>query len=139
MISITGTIFIDEKEIHFDFVRSSGPGGQNVNKVATAAQLRFDAGRTASLPPDVRARLLSLAAGRLTGDGILIINANRFRTQLRNREDALDRLIALIRQATVPPKNRRPTKPSLSARKRRLEGKRRQAEKKAWRRSGISD
>ena len=123
MISITRTLAIDDKELREEFVRASGPGGQNVNKVATAVQLRFNARRSPSLPDDVRARLLRLAGRRVNADGEIIIQAARFRTQEQNRIDARDRLIALIRQAAVPPKSRRKTKPSRAAKVRRLEGK----------------
>ncbi len=123
MISITRTLAIDDKELREEFIRASGPGGQNVNKVATAVQLRFDARRSPSLPDDVRMRLLRLAGRRVNADGEIIIQAARFRTQEQNRIDARTRLIALIRQAAVPPKARRKTKPSRAAKVRRLEGK----------------
>jgi ribosome-associated protein len=135
MIEITPTISIDEKEIREDFVRSCGPGGQNVNKVATAVQLRFNVGKSHGLPADVRERLIRLAGRRLTEDGVLIIEARRFRTQERNREDAMDRLIRLIRKATEKPKPRRKTRPTRESKMRRLEAKRRRAEIKRMRRS----
>ena len=106
-----------------EFVRSSGPGGQNVNKVATAAQLRFDVGNCVSIPHSIRERLIQLAGKRITGDQALIINARRFRTQDKNRLDAIDRLVKLIRKAAEKPKLRRKTKPTLSSKKRRLETK----------------
>jgi len=119
MIHITTDISIDEKEIKLDFIRASGPGGQNVNKVASAVQLRFDVYGSPSLPDDVRKRLILLAGNRINEDGILIIDARRFRTQNRNREDAIDRLIDLIRKSTIKPKKRLKTKPSVSSKRRK--------------------
>jgi ribosome-associated protein len=133
MIRITGSIAVDESEIAESFVRSAGPGGQNVNKLATAVQLRFDVRRSPSLPPDVKARLERLAGRRLTTEGVLVITAQRHRTQERNREDARDRLIDLIRRAAVPPVPRRPTRPTAASRKRRLESKQRRSKIKRLR------
>jgi ribosome-associated protein len=138
MIRITNSIAIDEAELKESFVRSSGPGGQNVNKLSTAVQLRFDVRRSPSLPHDVRLRLERLAGRRLTKDGVLVIVAQRHRTQERNRQDALDRLIELIRQAAVRPIPRRPTKPTKAARQRRLESKKRRGGIKSLRRKGVS-
>ena len=135
MIRITGDISIDEREIEESFVRASGPGGQNVNKLSTAVQLRFDVRRSPSLPPDVRARLEKLAGTRLTGDGVLVITAQRHRTQARNREDALDRLVDLIRRAAIAPRPRRPTKPTAASRERRIEAKKRRSGVKRLRHS----
>ncbi len=130
MIHITRTITVDESEIKESFVRSSGPGGQNVNKVATAVQLRFDVANSRSLPEEVKMRLISLAGNQITEDGMLIINARRFRTQGRNRENARVRLVELIRNAAQRPKIRRKTRPTLTSKIRRLESKRRGAESK---------
>jgi len=134
MIKITRTIAIDESELQQEFIRASGPGGQNVNKVSTAVQLRFDVGNSPSLPNDVRERLIRLAGKRITEGGVLIINARRFRTQERNRQDAIHRLVELIRKAAERPKPRRKVKPSPGSKKRRLEAKRRRSEKKRMRR-----
>lgn len=134
MIHVTPTLSLREDELQFQFKLASGPGGQNVNKVATAAELRFDVARSPSLPEAVRARLLILAGSRVTQDGELLITARRFRSQERNRQDAIDRLIALIRKAAEPPKPRLKTRPSRAARERRLEEKRRLGEKKQTRR-----
>jgi ribosome-associated protein len=133
MIQITDTIAINENDIQEEFVRSSGPGGQNGNKVATAVQLRFNVPQ-AALPEAVRERLIRLAGRRLTAEGILIIDARRFRTQEQNRQDALERLIALIQKAAEPPKPRRKTKPSAAARAQRLESKQRHSKIKKLRR-----
>ena len=125
MIRIDDRISIDEWELEERFIRASGPGGQNVNKLATAVQLRFDVRHSPSLPAEVRTRLELLAGRRLTRDGVLVINAQRHRTQERNRQDALDRLIALIQRAAVAPVPRRRTKPPAGARERRLQSKKR--------------
>ena len=134
MISITPTTAIDEKEIQEEFVRASGPGGQNVNKVASAVQLRFDVRGSHTLPADVRARLLRLAGRRVNADGVLLIEAKRFRTQEQNRADARERLIALIYQAAVKPKPRHKTKPTRAAKQRRMESKQRRKKIKTMRR-----
>ena len=123
MIRITENIAIDEAEIDEDFVRSSGPGGQHVNKVSSAVQIRFDARRSPSLPPAVRDRLEHLAGRKMTAKGVLIIDARRFRSQERNRRDAMDRLTTLIRKATVKPRLRRKTRPSSASKQRRLTSK----------------
>ncbi len=134
MIHITSGIAIDETEIAESFIHASGAGGQNVNKVATAVQLRFDVRGSPSLPDAVRQRLERLAGRRLTRDGVLVITAQRHRTQGRNREDALARLVELIRRAAVPPVPRRPTRPSAAEKRRRLEGKLRRGATKRLRR-----
>ena len=134
MIRITAGIAIDENEIAESFIHASGAGGQNVNKVATAVQLRFDVRRSPSLPEAVRLRLERLAGRRLTRDGVLVITAQRHRTQARNREDALARLVELLARATVPPVPRRPTRPTAAAKRRRLEGKIRRGTTKRLRR-----
>ncbi len=133
MIEITPEILIDEGELNWDFVRSSGPGGQKVNKVSTAVQLRFDVIRSPSLSEEVREKLLRLGGRRVTNEGVLIISARKFRTQERNRQDALERLIELIREAAIKPKARRSTKPSKASKTRRRDDKRQQSAKKRLR------
>jgi len=133
MIAVTERISIDDREIEEIFSRSSGPGGQNVNKVATAVQLRFDAARSNSLPEDVRERLLRLAGSRATRDGVLVIDARRFRTQEANRRDAVNRLVELIRQAAKTPKRRRRTRPTPASREQRLQSKKRRGRLKTAR------
>ena len=138
MIRITRTIALQESELEENFVRASGPGGQNVNKVSTAVQLRFDAAHSASLPDDVRARLIALAGSRASSEGVITIAAQRFRLQSRNRADALERLVTLIREASHKPKPRRATRPTRASRVRRLDGKKQRAEVKRTR-SGRVD
>jgi ribosome-associated protein len=135
MIRITDHISIVEDELEERFIRASGPGGQNVNKLNTAVQLRFDVRHSPALRDDVRARLTRLAGQRLTNDGVLVITAQRHRTQERNRQDALDRLIELIRRAAVAPKPRRPTKPTKGSKERRLQGKKQRSTIKGLRRN----
>ena len=134
MIRVTPTIALDESELHEDFLRASGAGGQNVQKVETAVQLRFDAARSPNLPPPVRVRLMKLAGRRMTKAGVLVISAQRHRTQERNRADALERLLELIRQAAAPPPpSRRKTKPTPASKERRIEGKKIRSNVKALR------
>ena len=134
MLKITPEIAVSDDEIVLQFVRASGPGGQHVNKVATAVQLRFDVAGSPSLPDEVRTRLRGIAGRRLTEGGILVIDARRFRTQERNRQDAIERLVTLIRRAAQRPKPRKKSRPSAGARQRRLEEKRRRGETKLLRR-----
>jgi ribosome-associated protein len=130
MIRITRTIALQESEIEETFVRASGPGGQNVNKVSTAVQLKFDVAHSPSLPDDVRMRLLALAGGRASIDGVITITAQRFRLQSRNRADALERLVELIREASHRPTPRKATRPTRASRQRRLESKKQRGEVK---------
>ncbi|MDB5363945.1 MAG: prfB [Rhodospirillales bacterium] len=139
MIQITRTIFLDERELEESFVRASGPGGQNVNKVSTAVELRWNVAQSPALPEPVRARLMKLAGRRLTLDGILIIQADQFRSQDRNRADALDRLIQLVREAAIAPIPRRPTRPTLGSKKRRLESKGKRGDLKKLRSNKSDD
>ena len=133
MIAINDELTLDDAEISETFIRASGPGGQNVNKVASAAQLRFDVGASPSLPGAVKARLKQLAGKRLTLDGVIVITAQRFRSQDRNREDARERLVALIRRAAEPPKPRRKTRPTAAQREARLSAKARRSRTKQLR------
>lgn len=134
MIEITPSLQIDERELQIDFIRASGPGGQNVNKVATAVQLRFDV-RASSLPEDVKQRLAQLAGNRITSDGELLIEAKRFRTQEQNREDAIQRFIELVRKSLTKPKARKKTKPTQASKEDRLNEKKRRGEIKKMRQS----
>jgi ribosome-associated protein len=134
MLEITPTLQIDERELHFDFIRSAGPGGQNVNKVATAVQLRFTI-PASTLPEDVKARLVRLARSRVTQDGVLIIEARSFRTQAQNKEEALQRFIELVRRAAYKPKLRRKTLPTRASRQVRLNNKKKRGQIKKLRRN----
>lgn len=133
MLRITDTILISEDELTERFIRAPGPGGQNANEVETAVQLRFDAANSSNLPRSVFQRLIPLAGRRITRDGVLVITANRFRSQERNREDARARLTELIKKAAIPPKRRRPTRPGKAAKQRRLDAKKRRGDLKKGR------
>ena len=133
MIPITPTLSIDDSEVEERFVRASGPGGQNVNKVASAVELRFDAARSRALSPDVLQRLRAIAGARMTDEGVVVIDARRHRTQHQNREDARNRLAALIREALVRPKKRRKSRPTAASKERRMASKRRKSEVKRGR------
>jgi len=135
VLQVTENIVLDENEIQEEFVRASGPGGQNVNRVATAVQLRFDVANCASLPEDVRRRLLRLGGSRVNRDGILIIDARRFRTQEQNRRDARERLIGLVKKAATKPKPRRETKPTAASKRKRIEQKKQRSRIKQQRQS----
>lgn len=139
MIRITSRILLHDDDLQFRFVRASGPGGQNVNKVATSAELRFDVRTNRSLPDEVKQRLFGLAGGRINRHGVLLISAQRFRTQERNRADAIERLVKLLQRAAVRPPKRIATKPTKASKQRRLQGKRQLSDKKRLRRSAIRD
>ena len=139
MLRVTDKISLDPAELEEVFVRASGPGGQNVNKVSTSVQLRFDARRSPSLPEAVRERLQRLAGRRLSSDGVIVITASRFRSQARNREDARDRLVALIREAATPARPRRATRPTYASKVRRADSKRRRSRLKSLRQTAGWD
>jgi ribosome-associated protein len=139
MIRIAPGVSVDEDELQFQFIRSSGPGGQKVNKASTAVQLRFDAASSTGLSEDARRRLRVLAGKRMTSDGVVIVEASRHRSQRQNREEALRRLLALLREASRPPMRRRPTTPGPAHLERRLQGKRARSRTKRWRRRPTAD
>jgi ribosome-associated protein len=136
MIEITPSVHIDERDLQIDFVRASGPGGQNVNKVATAVQLRFDV-NASSLPDEVKARLIHLAGNRITSEGVLLIEAKRFRTQEQNRDDALQRFVELVQKALIPPKPRKRTKPTAASKAKRLKEKKARGDIKRLRNKSV--
>ena len=137
MIEITPSLFIDERELQFDYIRASGPGGQNVNKTATAVQLRFDIINSASLASDIKGRLIQLSGKRVSMEGVLILDAKRFRTQEQNREDAIQRFVERVRKALVKPKMRKKTKPSADSKEKRLKAKKVKGATKRLRRMPI--
>lgn len=139
MLRIGPNLFLDESELDFEFVRSSGPGGQNVNKVATAVQLRFDLAANTSLPGDLKRRLRTAAGSKLVGDGVILITAQRHRTQHRNRQDAVDRLVGLIQEAATPPKRRKKTRRTKGSIERRIKAKKHRGEKKRDRQRPRTD
>jgi len=139
MIEISSSVRIEDSEIQYDFIRASGPGGQNVNKVASSVQLRFDVRNSPALYPDVKERLIKLAGSRMTDEGILIIEAKRYRTQEANRQDALRRLAALVERASAPPKPRKATRPSAGAKAARVDEKKRRGAVKQTRRTAADD
>ena len=138
-LSITATLRLDPGELTLSFIRASGPGGQNVNKVSSAAQLRFDLMASPSLPAPLKARAARLAGSRLTADGVIVLTADRFRTQAANRNDAIVRLVELLRQAAIPPKPRRKTRPTLASKQKRLEGKVKRGGVKRLRRVRVAE
>jgi ribosome-associated protein len=139
MLEITPALSIDERELQIDFIRASGPGGQNVNKVATAVQLRFDVRGSTSLSEEIKARLTRLGGSRMTVDGVLVLEAKRHRTQEQNREDAIGRFIELVRRATEKPKPRKRTRPTLASKEQRLKSKKKRADVKRTRRAGLDE